>query len=441
MTAAAATPLPETATPIESVAVGPPLERIVEIYHRGRTPVLFVGPGGIGKSECVKCKALGLGIGFVCLNLALMEPSDLLGIPFVRGGVTRWAPPSCLPRRGSGILMLEDMNRAERHVLQPLLQLITERRLNDYRLPDGWTIVAAANPETAEYDVTPLDRAFRTRFVRVAVHADRTHWLAWATAHDVHPTILGVVRAHDQALLHVPPRVWTLVSRVLHAMTLEERLDVQCVRDAIGGTLPAAWLELVVRERVLHDDPLDARALLRGYDRDPALQGSVQRDLEAGRTDRIHRAYREIHSIVAAPGVADGGVRLAAFERLLPDLPGDLRDALQDVFGDQPRAAARLLDFDPALALAGYGRSPWRRSLRAWRADPMLAHRLRAVVRALVDHVESADLAGLRSAPTRRSLGHLLRDLGAQRSAPLLEALRKRGVPLPLPRGWEEGGT
>jgi hypothetical protein len=135
--------------------------------------------------------------------------------------------------------------------------------------------------------------------------------------------------------------------------------------------------------------------------------------------------------------VAGDDVRLAAFERLLPDLPGDLREALQEAFGDQP-GAARLVDFDPELTLAGYGRSPWRRSLRAWRADPMRAHRLRAVVRALVGHVQSADLTNLRRAPTRRSLGHLLRDLGPQRSAPLLEALRRRRVRLPLPSGWKE---
>ena len=57
--------------------------------------------------------------------------------------------------------MLEELNRAERYIQQPALQLLTARRLHEYELPPGWSTVAAINPEDGEYQVTPLDPALR----------------------------------------------------------------------------------------------------------------------------------------------------------------------------------------------------------------------------------------------------------------------------------------
>jgi hypothetical protein len=45
--------------------------------------------------------------------------------------------------------MLEELNRAERYIQQPALQLLTARRLHEYTLPPGWVCFAAVNPETA----------------------------------------------------------------------------------------------------------------------------------------------------------------------------------------------------------------------------------------------------------------------------------------------------
>ena len=38
------------------------------------------------------------------------------------------------------------------------LQLLTARRLHEYELPPGWVCFAAINPESADYQVTALDR-------------------------------------------------------------------------------------------------------------------------------------------------------------------------------------------------------------------------------------------------------------------------------------------
>jgi hypothetical protein len=78
-------------------------------------------------------------------------------------GRTVYAPPSILPLDGEGILLLEELNRAERHVQHPAVQLLTARRQHKYELPPGWSCIAAVNLGDGGYHVTPLDRALRAR--------------------------------------------------------------------------------------------------------------------------------------------------------------------------------------------------------------------------------------------------------------------------------------
>ncbi|MCB9617933.1 MAG: hypothetical protein H6724_00625 [Sandaracinus sp.] len=140
------------------------------------------------------------------LDLSLLEPPDLVGLPVLEGGRTSFAAPRILPTEGEGILLLEELNRAERYIQQPALQLLSARRLHEYVLPAGWSVFAAINPETGDYQVTPLDLALRARFLQVPVRADRASWLAWAGAHGVHPAVLAMARAHERLFDEVSPR-------------------------------------------------------------------------------------------------------------------------------------------------------------------------------------------------------------------------------------------
>src|SRR5262249_16597879 len=152
--------------------LGPVVKRVLEVAYRARRPVLLEGPTGIGKSELVTQLAGELGIGIVVLDLSLLEPPDLVGLPVIADGRTTYAAPAILPRDGAGILMLEELNRAERYIQQPALQLLTARRLHEYELPPGWSACAAINPEDDKYQVTPLDPALRARFLNLRVRAD-----------------------------------------------------------------------------------------------------------------------------------------------------------------------------------------------------------------------------------------------------------------------------
>ena len=62
------------------------------------------------------------------------------------------------------------------------------------------------NPESAEYQVTTLDRALRARFMCLAVRPDRGAWLAWAQLAGVHPAIVALAQMHERIFDDVPPR-------------------------------------------------------------------------------------------------------------------------------------------------------------------------------------------------------------------------------------------
>jgi hypothetical protein len=373
------------------VPLGPRATRVLEIAYAARRPVLLEGETGIGKSELVATLARELGIRAVVLDLSLLEPPDLVGLPVVQGGRTAYAAPECLPVDGAGILFLEELNRADRTMQQPALQLLTARRLHAYELPPGWVCFAAINPEDGDYAVTPLDPALRARFLQLRVRADRRSWLAWAARHDVHSAVLTLVRSHDRAFKDVAPRTWVYISDVLKAVPPNARANPEVLGDVLGGYLPPAWCEVLldILERWAGEFNVRVLDMLGHYTTDLALRELVRGSLKQGRTDAIdeivHRLVTTLEGPEAGVLASHGELTLASFEALIADLPGDHREQLQEALGGNPTVTS-LLELkhgeltDPASA------AKLMKSARAWATDPLKRHRAQ-----LLATLQSAD--------------------------------------------------
>jgi MoxR-like ATPase len=133
-------------TPVDAVAAGRPLiDAIKQCFAANRSPLL-VGRHGVGKSAVLAQAARELGGRCISRDLSLMEPPDLVGMPRLDGKVTRYLPPAFLPTKGRGLIVFEELNRCPNYMRAPCLQLLTDRSLNDYRLPPGWLPAAAINP-------------------------------------------------------------------------------------------------------------------------------------------------------------------------------------------------------------------------------------------------------------------------------------------------------
>ena len=77
-----------------------------------KEPAFLWDAPGVGKSYIVKQIADEKGVEFIDLRLALMDPTDLKGIPFYdkETHTALWASPAFLPREGEGILFLDELN-------------------------------------------------------------------------------------------------------------------------------------------------------------------------------------------------------------------------------------------------------------------------------------------------------------------------------------------
>ena len=112
-----------------------------------RWAIFLWGPPGAGKSSIVREAAGKRQIPLVDIRAALLDPTDIRGIPAVVGGTAIWCPPSFLPTADSkpGILFLDELSAAPPLVQASLYQLVLDRRVGEYQLPEGWRIIAAGN--------------------------------------------------------------------------------------------------------------------------------------------------------------------------------------------------------------------------------------------------------------------------------------------------------
>ena len=424
-------PAPQPATEL-AVPIGPRVVEVLDLAYRARRPVLLEGPTGIGKSQIVGEFARASGLGFSVLDLSLLEPPDLVGLPVIEGGRTHYACPAELPQTGRGVLMLEELNRAEIPVMQPALQLLSARRLHAYELPPGWICVAAINPEDGDYQVNRLDPALRSRFLQLSVCGDRDAWLAWAARANVHPVIAQVVRDHPDAFDHASPRSWTYASDVLHALRDDELASRDLVRVAVRGYLPTSWsllvTEALAKRPVIPVLDVDALFAPSGA----ATLARMIRDLQgANRVDGVALIASKLRRVLAsdelAARVTAGDVTLASLEQLLAPLPGDLREQCLESAVESSAAPALLdqLGHDPAKIAARYVGSPLAKQLAAWRRD-LQVYRIRLVVGSVFRWLDRARLDERALEPLAPQLAALARDAGPV-ADDLARWLRARG--------------
>lgn len=220
-----------------------------------KVPVFLWGPPGIGKSSIVAQIAREQGIECIDLRLSLLDPTDLRGIPFfnTNSDTAVWAPPSFLPdgSREKGILFLDELNTAAPMVQASAYQLILDRKIGEYRLPDGWAIVAAGNRESDRGVVFRMAAPLANRFVHLEMEAGVEDWRSWAIGAGIDPSIIGFISHRPDALFafstqsdsrsFATPRTWSYVHDIL-ASEPEADLVLPMVSGAIGEELAASFL-------------------------------------------------------------------------------------------------------------------------------------------------------------------------------------------------------
>ena len=216
-----------------------------------KRPLFLWGPPGIGKSELVAEIAQELGGHMIDLRLGQMEPTDIRGIPFYNkdSGKMDWAEPVDLPTKEFAsqypivVLFLDEMNSAAPSVQAAAYQLILNRRVGKYFLPDNVVMVAAGNRESDKGVTYRMPTPLANRFIHQEMRVDFASYQEWAVNNNIHKDVVGYLSFAKQDLYDfdpksasrafATPRSWTFVSELLE----DEDGDDDTIMNLIAGTV------------------------------------------------------------------------------------------------------------------------------------------------------------------------------------------------------------
>jgi AAA domain (dynein-related subfamily) len=184
--------------------------RLLSYYMKQNEPVFLWGAPGIGKTDVSNQESAADKRPVIELRTNLREPVDFRGVPVtdIKTCTTRWFTPDELPRADRdgprGTLFLDEMNTASAQVMAVCMGLVLERKIGEYRLPDGWTIIAAGNRVRDRAAAQRMPTALRNRFAHIDICVDVDAWTTWAVANNVAPEIIAFVRFRRE-FIHVMP--------------------------------------------------------------------------------------------------------------------------------------------------------------------------------------------------------------------------------------------
>lgn len=248
------------------------IKKLYSLSEKGEYLALMIwGKMGIGKSQIVKQIAGELDIDFIDLRLSLLNPVDLMGLPVVDKVKQKanWLPPAFLPNgnnKEKGILFLDEINLAPQSVMNAGYQLILDRKLGNYKLPEGWLIIAAGNRAEDTFNTTKMPPPLANRFIHLTLEPDFDEWRQWAVKNGISEQVVTFLSKMPQHFFKAPtvaektfpsPRSWEFASK-LHEIG-------ESVDSAVGEGVGAEF-----------------RTFLRVYERIPNVD-----DILAGKEVRV----------------------------------------------------------------------------------------------------------------------------------------------------------
>jgi len=298
------------------------IEQYADARLRRRASMLW-GTRGVGKSSIVRQVAEHFDTQLVDLRLTTIEPVDIRGAIYADDTQhkTVWFPPEFLPGQDQpqGVLFLDELTAADQRLQISAYSLILDRRVGNYRLPDGWLVVAAGNAAYHGAVSHDMGTALADRMFHFNVQTVIDAFLDYALAQDFAPAVLAYLKVrpdklddtHSQLandhLIGASPRGWEDISNVLKSDLSDagKRLFVQ---GRIGAANAAEFFG-VLREiqagtdvlRLLDAQPGDETAALLPTTLD-GLYGMIY-GLLAAATDaqRMGRALEIIEQLPDAP--------------------------------------------------------------------------------------------------------------------------------------------
>jgi hypothetical protein len=217
----------------------------------GLNTMIWGGPG-IGKSEIPSQIAEESNTTLLDFRANLFDPVDVRGIPYLAKmkesakHFTRWAVPDVFPiveRDGEeGIFLIDELPTAPPATQNAFLQLLITRVVGDYKIPDGWSIIAAGNRLTDAAAVYQMPSPVRNRLAHYELEADLDDWVEWAVSNGVNTSLISFIRYRPNLLYNFnpedyafpTPRSWSYVDKRLKLPKVNEESLFYGVSALVG---------------------------------------------------------------------------------------------------------------------------------------------------------------------------------------------------------------
>lgn len=274
------------------------VKTILELCMARKRPVFIWGPPGIGKSDLVNGIAAEQSRRLIDLRLLLLDPTDIKGIPYYNPTTKTmaWAAPGELPEivsaetlaaeeaelvrlteylnehnefdkdasiRGAihdqtirvertkyalefqnAILFLDELNAAPPSVQAAAYQLVLNRKVGEYKLPDGVSILAAGNRETDKGVTFRMPTPLANRLIHIEMGSNFDDWSEWAIKNNIDSDILGYLSANKHRLHDFDPksaekafgspRSWSMASDVIKEGGINDDLITTIIAGTVG---------------------------------------------------------------------------------------------------------------------------------------------------------------------------------------------------------------
>jgi hypothetical protein len=175
------------------------------IRNVGTTNTLLLrGQPGIGKSSILQTLERELPDYQVCyIDVANLDLGDL-GMPVIdKDTMTTSYAPNVRFGVGKGqnrpvVLMLDELGKASRPVLNMLLPVILEHRIGDVALPTGSIVFGTTNLDTDGVGDNIPAHAFNRMTVVTVANPSSDEWLTWASGAGVSPEVMAFAKQYPQ---------------------------------------------------------------------------------------------------------------------------------------------------------------------------------------------------------------------------------------------------
>ena len=181
------------------------------IDHNIKHAILGLGAPGVGKSQIIRQIGKKYNFKVIDVRLAQMSEVEIGGLIYPNAERTKtiWLSPEILPdeeRDGKNtILLLDEITSCTKRVQVAAYQLILDRKIGQYTLPEGCFVVALVNREDDDGVYIQLAGPLADRFEIHYIDVDFDSWRNYAVGAGVHPYVISYLTFKPAALHNQVP--------------------------------------------------------------------------------------------------------------------------------------------------------------------------------------------------------------------------------------------